>query len=183
MRGELKNILLGCGILLLVGIGVIFYQTIKEVLPTLQPKNIDNKIVVKNTNNINAPEFSEYREDLVILVGTSTILKLEVATTSEAREQGLSNRAAIPADQGLLFIFPEPKFYGFWMKEMNFPIDIIWLDEDGVVVEIIKELSPQSYPEVFYPPTPIKYVIEVMAGYTDQKKLEVGDVFSPLPAL
>ena len=58
MRGELKNILLGCGILLLVGIGVIFYQTIKEVLPTLQPKNIDNKIVVKNTNNINAPEFS-----------------------------------------------------------------------------------------------------------------------------
>lgn len=180
MRNELKNILLGCGILLLVGIGIIFYQTIMQVLPTLQNnKNIKAEVVeIKNINNLSA---SAYREDLVILVGTSTLLKLEVATSSESREQGLSNRLSLPADQGLLFIFPDPKFYGFWMKEMNFAIDIIWLDEDGVVVDITKEALPETYPEVFYPPTPIKYVIEVNAGYAEERGLELGDAFSPLP--
>ena len=179
MRNELKNILLGCGILLLVGIGIIFYQTVMQVLPTLQTNKNDLKEVGK-IENINNSSTSDYREDLVILVGTSTLLKLEVATSSEAREQGLSNRPSLPADQGLLFIFPEPKFYGFWMKEMNFAIDIIWLDEDGVVVDITKEALPETYPEVFYPPTPIKYVIEVNANYAEGKKLELGDVFSPL---
>lgn len=96
-------------------------------------------------------------------LGTSTI-RAEIADTDKKRQQGLSGRKYLAKDQGMLFVFDRPDYYGFWMKEMNFPIDLIWLNQDWKVVGINKDLRPDSYPQVFYPPSEVLYVLEINSG-------------------
>ncbi len=103
------------------------------------------------------------------------IIQIEIADTNTERTQGLSDRASLPQDTGLLFIFPSPTTPGFWMKDMRFSIDIIWLDENWKIIGIEKNLAPESYPKLFYPPSPIKYVLEVNAGFSDKNNLKVGE--------
>lgn len=172
MREQIKGLLLGIGVLILAGLAIVFYQTLQAT------------VLIKPTTPITSTENPESNLPPIqpsLLLGTSTILKLELATSSEARERGLSGRDSLAPDTGLLFIFPELALYGFWMKEMNFNIDIIWLNEAGEVVEITKEALPESYPKAFYPPEPVKYVLEVNAGYADENNIEIGDILSPLP--
>ncbi len=99
----------------------------------------------------------------VIRVGDKTIL-VEIADTPEERAQGLSGRAGLPAGHGVLFVFDSHGLYGFWMKEMNFSIDIIWLSEEFQVIDIARSVSPNTFPHVFYPPRPVKYVLETNPG-------------------
>jgi hypothetical protein len=89
---------------------------------------------------------------------------LEIADTKEKMDKGLSGRASLATSTGLLFVFDKPGVYSFWMKEMNFPIDIIWLDKNKKILGVTKNLSPSSYPQVFYSPTSTSYALEVNTG-------------------
>lgn len=101
-------------------------------------------------------------------------LKIEYATTTEARERGLSGRASIPEDYGMLFVFPKDGFHGFWMKDMLVPIDIFWLDDKGQVVYIAREVATSTYPNVLYPTVPARYVLETVAGLGAKHGIGVG---------
>lgn len=103
-----------------------------------------------------------------------TTIKVEVADTQELREQGLSGRKTLADGTGMLFIFDSPAMAGFWMKDMNFAIDIVWIDENYQIVDIDKSVLPETFPEVFYPDRAIKYVLEVPTGYTNQHQIGVG---------
>lgn len=98
-------------------------------------------------------------------------INIEIADTNAERMQGLSGRESLETGRGILFIFPESGLYGFWMKDMNFSIDIIWLNGDLQPIGIEKNISPDSYPQVFYPPVPVKYVLEVNAGESNVLEL------------
>ena len=87
---------------------------------------------------------------------------------------GLSYRKFLPSDQGMLFIFPESGSYGFWMKDMNFSLDMVWLDQDKKVVGIVTNATPESYPDVFMPPSLIKYVLELNAGVAGKMGMATG---------
>jgi len=89
---------------------------------------------------------------------------IEVVDTETTRMRGLSGREWLAENEGMLFVFQEPDFYGFWMKDMRFPIDIIWLDEDFGVIDIIESVSPETFPTIFYPPKPVRFVLEISAG-------------------
>ena len=102
-------------------------------------------------------------------------VQVELATTPQARAQGLSGRAGLSEDEGMLFIFDKSGRYSFWMKDMNFAIDIIWISDDMRVVYIKKDARPESYPESFMPETSALYVLEVNAGYAKQHDLKEGD--------
>ncbi|MEK7071616.1 MAG: DUF192 domain-containing protein [Patescibacteria group bacterium] len=108
-------------------------------------------------------------------------IKVEVVATPEARALGLSGRERLKEDEGLLFIFPNSAAHLFWMKDMKFSIDIIWLDEDGRVVYIKKNARPESYPEVFKPEQNAKYVLEVLAGFSDKNNLKDGNGIEFIP--
>jgi uncharacterized membrane protein (UPF0127 family) len=95
-------------------------------------------------------------------------LRLEYATTEAARERGLGGRTNIPADYGMLFIFPNSEKYGFWMKDMLVPIDMFWLNDQGQVVYIVQDAATSSYPNVFYPTSPALYVLETAAGFASE---------------
>jgi uncharacterized membrane protein (UPF0127 family) len=99
-----------------------------------------------------------------ITIGTQSI-SVEVADTDALRQLGLGGRASLPAGQGMLFVFDHPANWGIWMKDMRFAIDILWVRQDGTVATVARNVSPDTYPEVFYPKTPdALYVIELSAG-------------------
>lgn len=106
--------------------------------------------------------------------------QFEIASTSEARAQGLSGRAEVPPNYGMLFVFGVPDLYGMWMKDMRVPIDIVWLDSAGVVIGIEENISPDTYPETFYPPSPASYVLETRPGEAKAQGWDIGDTI-PLP--
>ena len=103
------------------------------------------------------------------------ILKVELALTPEKQEQGLSGRKELKEDESMLFIFNHTGQYPFWMKDMNFAIDIIWIGENLQVVYIKKNAQPESYPETFIPPQDAEYVLEVLASFSEKNNLRVGD--------
>ncbi|HTE48328.1 MAG TPA: DUF192 domain-containing protein [Candidatus Paceibacterota bacterium] len=113
-------------------------------------------------------------------------IKVELAITPAELARGLSGRKGLASDEGMLFTFNQPGRYPFWMKDMNFPIDIIWLDEDLKVIYIKKDARPELYPETYGPddvPTKIgigaevgtKYVLEVVSGFSEKNNLKAGD--------
>jgi uncharacterized membrane protein (UPF0127 family) len=101
---------------------------------------------------------------------------VDIANTRETQEQGLSGRINLKSDEGMLFVFPRPDKYSFWMKDMLFPLDIIWLNNDLKIVYIKKDASPRSFPESYAPPENSRYVLEVTAGFAEKNNLKVGDV-------
>jgi len=108
-----------------------------------------------------------------ITVGSNT-LAVDVADTPAKRQQGLSGRESLVQGSGMLFVFPQAGKWGFWMKDMRFAIDIIWADDDGVIVTIWPNVTPNTYPKVFYPHAPARYVLEVPAGYAATAGIGVG---------
>ena len=101
-------------------------------------------------------------------------IQLEVVDSEDRRERGLSNRENLARNQGMLFIFDSPDEYCFWMKDMKFPIDIIWLDSDKKIVGIEHKVSPDTYPKSFCPSKPSLYVIEVEDGLARRARLKLG---------
>ncbi len=97
-----------------------------------------------------------------------------VADTVAERQLGLSDTPALPPRFAKLFVFETSDTWGFWMKDMNYAIDIVWLDEAGRVIHIAPDVSPASYPDLFIPAVPARYVIEVPAGFMAQNELTVG---------
>jgi uncharacterized membrane protein (UPF0127 family) len=82
----------------------------------------------------------------------------------------------------MLFVFPKDDLYGFWMKDMFIPIDIIWLSDTGTILTIAPSVPANSYPHVFYPSTPARYVMEMRAGQAAARNWQIGThVQLPLP--
>ena len=112
-------------------------------------------------------------ETRIIKIG-DTGIRVEVADTFETRAKGLSGRESLPDDRGVLFVFDRPRRHGFWMKNMNFTIDIVWISESLQVVGITEEVTPETFPEIFYPPEPVKYVLELPGGQSRNSGIDVG---------
>jgi uncharacterized membrane protein (UPF0127 family) len=180
MQNQLKTLFLGILILILVGFSVAFYRALNTTLPQLRPAPLmPASVSLINTSATTTSTTTNEPNTITVMVGTST-LTLELATTSAEQTQGLSGRLSLAPDRGILFIFDQTGTYGFWMKDMHFALDFIWLDGAGKVIAIDQNISPNTYPKVFYPPTPVKYVIEVNAGWSDSNDVKVGDTLSPL---
>jgi uncharacterized membrane protein (UPF0127 family)/peptidoglycan/LPS O-acetylase OafA/YrhL len=99
------------------------------------------------------------------------IIVIEMAKTDSARQKGLSGRDNLDKDSGMLFVFDKPDRYAFWMRDMRFGLDFIWL-KDHKVVYLSTNVFP---PSTLYPPMPVDHVLEVNAGFVQQNHIEVGD--------
>jgi uncharacterized protein len=104
------------------------------------------------------------------------VLQTEVMVSDEDRQMGLMFRPSLPLDHGMLFIFEQPDFHGIWMKNCKFPIDILWLDEQGKVVHVAEKVPPcQTEPcPVYQPLRRAAYVVELNAGQARKEKAAVG---------
>lgn len=102
------------------------------------------------------------------------VFTVEVAQTPEALEQGLQYRDTLAENHGMWFVFPEDVQAPFWMKNMNFPLDILFIDSEYTIVDIIENAEPNNE-EFLYPGKDHRYVLEVNAGTVEKLDLEIGD--------
>lgn len=102
--------------------------------------------------------------DAKIISPQGVNISVMVADTEKEWELGLSYFSSLSDHQGMLFVFPQVGIYGFWMKDMNFPIDIVWIDETLKIIGRNDNISPESFPKTFTPPGPVRYVIELPAN-------------------
>lgn len=120
--------------------------------------------------------FAQNKSTNKIALQTSSghTFEAEVVESVLDRQTGLSNREELPYNEGMWFVFPNAGRHGIWMKDMRFPIDIIWLDESNAVVHIEQNVSPDTYPQVFLPTTDAKYVLEVNVGWSREHDIKIN---------
>ena len=99
---------------------------------------------------------------------------VEVAKAPEERAKGLMGRTHLGKDEGMLFIFENEDYHGFWMKDTLIPLSIAFLDKEGQIVAIT-EMKPLTL-STHNPPQPILYALEMNRGWFTLNGIKVGDV-------
>ena len=124
--------------------------------------------------------FSQFQRDIyeskrVLKLPGQDVSLIEV-NTSATRTRGLSGTKKLPENSGMLFTFDEADKHGIWMKDMYFPIDIFWINENYMITHIQENVSPDTYPTVFYPKEKSLYVLETNAGFAEKYDLKSGNM-------
>lgn len=125
---------------------------------------------------IELPEETPEARLPAVLINETQIL-VEVVDTPEAIRKGLSGRPSLDGDKGMLFRFSEAEIYKFWMPDMHFPIDIIWISGDKVAdidENVSNEFNSQN-PIFYFPSRPVESVLEVNAGFARKHNIKIGD--------
>lgn len=149
----MKKILFAFAILLILALGIVFVQ-----------------------NYIKTKSFSLLKKNTTATIGNHTFT-LSIARSQKEKETGLSETKLLSEDQGMIFIFDKSDYYSFWMKNMKFPIDIIYINNDAIVT-IIKNaqtVKPQDNPTVYSSTQPADKVLEIQAGLSEKYKFKEGD--------
>lgn len=130
------------------------------------------------TNEVWQPESppSQYPVPNAVIknkLGDTLLLKLEVADTEAAREQGLMFRSSLDPDSGMIFVWPYTVQESFWMENTYIPLTVAFLSPDGTILDM-QDMAPQTT-DLHSPPVPYQYAIEVNQGYFAAKGVAVGD--------
>jgi uncharacterized membrane protein (UPF0127 family) len=121
-----------------------------------------------------APSCGRYRNDVTLRIRSQTI-KAEKVVKPADRTRGLGGRPCIGANQGMLWAYALPVHISYWMKDMRFPIDIVWIGPDHRVVWLERNLSPSTYPRAFTNEgAGALYVLELKAGRATSLGLRLG---------
>lgn len=140
--------------------------------PTETPKN--------TATSPAAPPTKEPPSGPLVQIGETTFT-VEVAEKLEARTRGLSGRTSLPPGEGMLFIFEDTRIHTFWMKDMMFPLDLVWIGEQCTVENITPNVPPPAPEQAdsdlprFRSPQPVRYVLEINAGEA-AANIQVGDL-------
>lgn len=112
---------------------------------------------------------------LAVISGTRRhAFKVEVAATGPQQARGLMFRTELPPDEGMIFPYKFPQILGFWMKNTPLPLDIIFIDEDGRIINIAAQTTPYSLESV-YSERPAKAVLEIAGGRAAELGIKPGD--------
>lgn len=121
-------------------------------------------------------DMTAYRPLVTIGKGT---FRVDLATTKDEQHRGLSGRAELAVDGGMLFVFGSDSKWEIVMRDMRFPIDIVWLDKEKRVVHVEHNAQPDAEPyEVYRPKVPARYVLEVPAGAAKRSGIVTGTAAS-----
>jgi len=108
-----------------------------------------------------------------VVIGTASF-SVEIADTEARQEKGLGARDALCETCGMLFVFDRSDTYGFWMKGMRFPLDILWI-RDGKVIHIERSIDFHDQQRVYQPDQPVNRVLEVNAGTCEKENIQEGE--------
>lgn len=165
-------------LLVMLGVVILFVYKNNQEATADAAKAAEKNLAASVVNEVKvAPEDAWkiiYPDTKSLKIGSIEVLA-SVAESWPDRIKGLSNTPYLPDNVVKLFIFDSPGQHSIWMKDMNYSIDIIWVDENNSVVYIEEEASPASYPEMFAPTSPAKYVIETAAGFVKKNAVTLGE--------
>lgn len=143
-------------VILLVILGIVFFNVV--------------------SNNLRLPFPTSQPKSAVSIDGQT--FHVTVANTEKDKEIGLSNMSSLPKDQGMLFTFDHPDYYAFWMRNMKFSIDIIYIANKKIVTIFSNVPAPSSNTAslpIYKPKQPADTVLEINAGLSNQYHFAVGD--------
>ena len=103
--------------------------------------------------------------------------QMRIADTPQLRSKGLMFENSMPIEQGMIFYFENERFPQFWMKDMQFPLDILFVNKDNIITYMVKYVPPcRKEPCDLYRSTrKADKVIEINAGLSDKLNIHVGD--------
>jgi len=120
-------------------------------------------------------------------VAATRVARVEVASTPEARERGLMNRASLAEDTGMLFAYPDERPRRFWMKNCRIALSAAFLDGNGRIVRVVEMEPGEGRPDADIPlhesGAPARYVLEMAAGWFRAAGIREGDLVDVVPAL
>lgn len=126
-----------------------------------------------------SPDTSECgKYDTATLSIASTTVEADLADNDCKRTLGLSGRASLSEGRGMIFKYEGEGSRGIWMKDMKFPIDILWIDEEMRVVGIEWAIAPSTYPKIFGENYKAEYVLELPVGFVIKNKVTLGSIIS-----
>jgi len=105
-------------------------------------------------------------------------IKVALAQSETQKTKGLSGVKKLAESKGMLFVFDKMQQNNFWMKDMNFPLDIIWFNDKKEIVLIEENVTPETFPNTFGGDVLSMYVLEVNAGFVVKNNITIGDTFS-----
>lgn len=160
----------------LSGIFMLFLVTCNFMLTATaaQSNNNDTNPVLKAIQEA-SPTNNKYLKAKVIVKAFD--LNADIPIISEQMSKGLAVKNQLKENEAMLFVFEKPGRHSFWMKDMKFPIDIIWLDRNGKVVHIEKNLQPCISVLIctdYSPNTDSQYVLETVSEFTQRHNISVG---------
>ena len=156
-----------------VGIAALVILTYLPVSRTVAEGNLP---LTQNTTQpapVNSTGMDGYKKINVMVNGVPLVA--DVAITGDQRSKGLAVKDTLAENESMLFVFSKANDYSFWMKNMKFPIDIIWLGTDRYVIHIEHSLEPcesDACPS-YTPDDKAQYVLETVAGFA--KKYNVTE--------
>lgn len=115
-----------------------------------------------------------YPVTVPVVIGSTTVAA-SVADSLPERIKGLSGTPYLPEGVIKLFAFGSAGEHAIWMKDMNYALDIIWVNKEGAITHIEENVSPDTYPTSFSSPTPAWYVIEANAGFVTKEGITMAD--------
>ena len=180
MIGRLvSNLVLGFFVVTLVVVYGVAKQapTYQVKQPAPQPQEIDQTQLSVLSEGVTSQLAVATTSKLVVPSGESVVVR--VADDETERQQGLSGTDSLPRGEGMLFVFEKPGEYGIWMKDMNYDIDILWLDAEGRVVKVVEnapapDIESQTW-LVYKNAEPAMYVLELGAGEFARMGIALGD--------
>jgi len=111
-----------------------------------------------------------------LFLAPSGSIRVEIVESHEDRQRGLSGRDTIGDNEGMLFVFEQSSDQNcFWMKNMKFVIDMVWLNDDRQVVSVESGVAPETFPASFCPASEAKYGLEVGQGRAEALGLSEGE--------
>jgi uncharacterized protein len=167
----IASIAVALGIIATVA-AVYFYPLISSLLGASEDNNPPKRIMGQASP---ASSSGGYRQINITLNGIELVA--DVAETNEQRTKGLSVKDALAEKEAMLFVFDTAQEQSFWMKDMKFPIDIIWLDSDKIVVHVEHNLQPCSFDafcQTYKPDKNALYVLETVAGFAKNHNIVEG---------
>ena len=125
-------------------------------------------------------QLSISKNSVTIFTGAGSVkVNVEYADTPEKQKEGLSRRASLPKNSGMLFIFPEEKVRSFWMKDTLIPLEIMFIDTKGRINEITAMepcATDAKICPIYTSKSPTRFAVEVNAGFAQKNKIIEGDI-------
>ncbi len=120
-----------------------------------------------------------YNSDIVTIhTATADIpVNVEIADSAEEHAIGLMFRTKLVENSGMLFVFDDEQQRGIWMKNTKIPLDILFMDFDGVIIDMKENFQPCTTGECeIYYSQPASFALEVNAGFVAENSIEIGDI-------
>ncbi|MDP3764034.1 MAG: DUF192 domain-containing protein [bacterium] len=140
-------------------------------------QNVKHPVFNIVNTNLTATVKNTIKQSVPYVQINDTKISVEIVETPAEVQKGLSGRTSLDASNGMLFIFSKADYYNFWMPDMYFPIDIIWINNNQIVDishNVSNKFDPAN-PKFYLPIKKANYILEVNAGFSKKNNIKIGN--------